>query len=60
MWYRPEADAEIPLRVEIDEQRPAPTLGQSAAEIDDRSRLARPAFLIRHRDGAHATSPQGA
>src|SRR5262245_2710972 len=56
----PKADAKISLGVKIDEQRSKPALGQGKAEVDDRGRLAGPAFLIRDRDDAHATSPQGA
>src|SRR5882724_1361815 len=54
----PEADAEIALGVEVDEQRPEPALREGEAEIDDRGRLARPAFLIHHRDDPHDTSPR--
>jgi hypothetical protein len=54
----PEADAKIALGVEIDEQRLEPTLGEGEAEIDDRGRLARPAFLIHHRDDPHDTPPR--
>lgn len=55
--FDPETDPEIPLGVEIDEQRPSPAVGQGAAEIDDGSRLARPTLLIRDCDNAHGTSP---
>jgi hypothetical protein len=54
----PQADAEVPLGVDIDEERPVPAMGQGEAEIDDRGRLAGPAFLVRHRNDAHKTSPQ--
>jgi hypothetical protein len=54
----PEADAKIALGVEIDEQRLEPTLGEGEAEIDDRGRLACPAFLIHHRDDPHDASPR--
>jgi hypothetical protein len=54
----PEADTKIALGVEIDEQRPEPVLGEGEAEIDDRGRLARPAFLIHYRDDSHDASPR--
>jgi len=54
----PEADAKVALGVEVDEQRSEPALGEGEAEIDDRGRLARPAFLIHHGDDPHTTSPR--
>jgi hypothetical protein len=54
----PEADAKIALGVEIDEERLAPAMGQGEAKIDDRCRLAGPAFLIRDRNDAHDTPPR--
>lgn len=46
----PEADGERALRVEVDEQDPAPVLRERGAQVDGRRGLADAALLVAHRD----------
>ena len=47
-----QARAGSALRIEVDDEDPAPALGQSRPEIDGGGRLADPALLIAHGDDA--------
>ena len=52
-----QADRQRTLRVEVDQQHPAPELGERSAEIDRRRRLADAALLVAQRDDAGRPVP---
>ena len=52
-----EADRQGTLRVEVDEQHPAPVFGEGRAQVDGRRGLAHAALLVGHRDDPRRAVP---
>jgi hypothetical protein len=45
-----ERDADVALRVDVDEQHPQARLGEARGDVDGRGGLARAALVVEHRD----------